>query len=203
MATDVAARGIDIPNVDLVVQVEPPKDTESYIHRSGRTARAGRTGTCITFWTMKHKFQLQTIERKGGFKFKPIGIPQPADVIKATSRDSIKKLEEVNDDVLDMFDEAAEELIISCDGDKKKALMKALAFMSGIHKEKLTNRSVLNGQEGAITFQIDLQETFNGPGLVWNILRRYIPDSISNEIKGLRALAAKNGAVFDVLEKHT
>lgn len=58
VATDVAARGIDIPNVDLVVQVEPPKDTESYIHRSGRTARAGRAGTCITFWTMKHKFQL-------------------------------------------------------------------------------------------------------------------------------------------------
>lgn len=75
VATDVASRGIDIPNVDLVVQVEPPKDTESYIHRSGRTARAGRAGTCITFWTMKHKFQLQTIERKGGFKFNPIGIP--------------------------------------------------------------------------------------------------------------------------------
>lgn len=51
-----------------------------------------------------------------------------------------------------MFDDAANELIISCDGDKKKALMKALAFMSGIHKETLTNRSVLNGQEGAITF---------------------------------------------------
>ena len=51
-----------------------------------------------------------------------------------------------------MFDDAADELIISCDGDKKKALKKALAFMSGIHKEKLTNRSVLNGQEGAITF---------------------------------------------------
>lgn len=55
VATDVAARGLDIPSVDLVVQVEPPKDTETYIHRSGRTARAGRDGTCITFYTIKQK----------------------------------------------------------------------------------------------------------------------------------------------------
>lgn len=55
VATDVAARGLDVPNVDLVIQVEPPKDTETYIHRAGRTARAGKAGTCITFWTQKHK----------------------------------------------------------------------------------------------------------------------------------------------------
>ncbi len=53
IATDVAARGLDISNVDLIVQTEPPKDYETYIHRSGRTARAGKTGTCITFYTAK------------------------------------------------------------------------------------------------------------------------------------------------------
>jgi len=62
VATDVASRGLDIPNVDLVIQVEPPKDVETYIHRAGRTARAGKCGTCITFWTMKHKYAIQTIE---------------------------------------------------------------------------------------------------------------------------------------------
>ena len=92
VATDVAARGLDIPNVDLVIQVEPPKDTETYIHRAGRTARAGKAGTCITFWTMKQKWEIQSIENKAGFKFTKIGIPQPEDVIRATSRDSIKQL---------------------------------------------------------------------------------------------------------------
>jgi superfamily II DNA or RNA helicase len=50
VATDVASRGLDVKGVSLVVQLEPPKDTESYIHRSGRTARAGQSGTCVTFF---------------------------------------------------------------------------------------------------------------------------------------------------------
>ena len=75
VATDVAARGLDLPNVDLVIQVEPPKDTETYIHRAGRTARAGKTGTCITFWTLKHKQQLAMISHKAGITFTQIGIP--------------------------------------------------------------------------------------------------------------------------------
>lgn len=69
VATDVASRGLDIPNVDLVIQVEPPKEVETYIHRSGRTARAGRTGTCITFYGKKHMHLIQMIEQKAGIKF--------------------------------------------------------------------------------------------------------------------------------------
>ena len=92
VATDVVSRGIDIPDIDLVIQVEPPKDTETYIHRAGRTARAGKTGTCITFWTMKQKFEIQKIQRMAGIEFKVIGIPQPNDVIRATSRNAIKQL---------------------------------------------------------------------------------------------------------------
>lgn len=200
VATDVASRGLDIPNVELVIQTEPPKDTETYIHRSGRTARAGKTGTCITFWTMKQKSMIQMIEMKAGLRFTQIGVPQPDDVIRATSRDSIKKLQEVNDDVLHLFNEAADELVALTDGDKTKALLKALAFMSGCHQEKLAARSLLNGQENCITFQITLQQQFNGVGLIWNILRRYVPENITNNIKGMRALADRTGAVFDVDE---
>jgi ATP-dependent RNA helicase DDX21 len=75
VATDVASRGLDIPSVDLVIQVEPPKDPETYIHRSGRTARAGRSGTCITFYTNKHKLMLQHIEQKAGITMQKIGVP--------------------------------------------------------------------------------------------------------------------------------
>jgi superfamily II DNA/RNA helicase len=51
VATDVAARGLDLDDVSLVVNYDPPSDDKGYVHRVGRTARAGRSGTSITFVT--------------------------------------------------------------------------------------------------------------------------------------------------------
>lgn len=50
VATDVAARGLDISNVELVVNYDYPDKLEAYVHRSGRTGRAGKTGVCFTFF---------------------------------------------------------------------------------------------------------------------------------------------------------
>lgn len=111
VATDVASRGLDIPSVDLVIQVEPPKDPETYIHRSGRTARAGRSGTCITFYTNKHKMMIQHIESKAGIVMQKIGVPQPEQVIKSSSMGVIELLKEVNVKVIPLFEDAAENLI--------------------------------------------------------------------------------------------
>lgn len=51
VATDVCARGLDIPEIDLVLMCHPTKDADTYVHRSGRTGRAGRSGTAVTFYT--------------------------------------------------------------------------------------------------------------------------------------------------------
>lgn len=108
VATDVASRGLDIPNVDLVIQLEPPQDTETYIHRSGRTARAGLSGTCITFYTKKSQYLAQQIEHEAGIKFKVIGAPQPEDVIRAKSKGMLKNLTQVNSSVLPLFLDTAQ-----------------------------------------------------------------------------------------------
>lgn len=79
IATDVAARGLDIPNVDLVVIMEPPKDTETYIHRSGRTARAGAEGTCITFFNDRSQFLVQKIESQAGISIETVDAPRPGE----------------------------------------------------------------------------------------------------------------------------
>ncbi len=66
--------GVDIPDVDLVIQCEPPRDKDTYIHRSGRTARAGRSGTCITFFT-KRDVRDGALKRLEHGKYAPILSP--------------------------------------------------------------------------------------------------------------------------------
>jgi len=63
VATDVAARGIDIPDLSHVVQYEPPEDPEAYIHRAGRTGRMGSGGVAISLVAEMEKFKLQSIAR--------------------------------------------------------------------------------------------------------------------------------------------
>lgn len=68
IATDVAARGLDIPSVDMVIHYDLPADSKAYIHRSGRTARAGRAGKAIAMTTQYDIEVLQRLERVLGHK---------------------------------------------------------------------------------------------------------------------------------------
>jgi len=63
VATDIASRGIDVPDVSCVVNMELPLETESYVHRIGRTARAGESGAAISFVTTDERNQLKAVER--------------------------------------------------------------------------------------------------------------------------------------------
>ena len=63
VATDIASRGIDVPDVSCVVNMELPLETESYVHRIGRTARAGESGAAISFVTAEERAQLKAVER--------------------------------------------------------------------------------------------------------------------------------------------
>lgn len=80
VATDVAARGIDVEDIDVVFNYDVPQDPEYYVHRIGRTGRAGRSGTAITFSAGRKNKQLKTIERQIKMKLKPLTMPSAADV---------------------------------------------------------------------------------------------------------------------------
>lgn len=127
-----------------------------------------------------------------------IGVPQPEQVIKASSMGIIEQLKEVNEKVLPLFSEAAEQLMSLHGGDVKRALCQTLALLSGHHKEEMMARSLLTGQEDCVTFQLTMDKPFYAVSLVWNVLRRYLPDKITSNIKGMRCFKDSTGAVFDV-----
>jgi ATP-dependent RNA helicase DeaD len=79
-ATDVAARGLDVERLSLVINYDMPSDTESYVHRIGRTGRAGREGKAILFVTPRENRMLRDIERYTKQKLTPVRVPTAADV---------------------------------------------------------------------------------------------------------------------------
>ncbi|HUR49735.1 MAG TPA: DEAD/DEAH box helicase [Acidimicrobiales bacterium] len=82
VATDVAARGIHVDDVGCVVHFDPPADSKDYIHRSGRTGRAGADGLVISLVTSSTHAQVRTLKKQLGFE---VG-PEPANMPKATGR---------------------------------------------------------------------------------------------------------------------
>jgi ATP-dependent RNA helicase DeaD len=80
IATDVAARGLDIPALSHVIQYEPPEETEAYIHRAGRTGRAGASGVAISLVNLVERAALNKIAREFSISFEERNIPSDADV---------------------------------------------------------------------------------------------------------------------------
>ncbi|MBP9726492.1 MAG: DEAD/DEAH box helicase [Gammaproteobacteria bacterium] len=75
VATEVAARGLDVDRIDLVINYDIPTDPESYVHRVGRTGRAGRSGKALTFVTPRERGLLSAIERTINIRIEQIQIP--------------------------------------------------------------------------------------------------------------------------------
>ncbi|HPM61556.1 MAG TPA: DEAD/DEAH box helicase [Methanoregulaceae archaeon] len=81
IATDVAARGIDVPAVDLVVNFDVPQDPEYYIHRIGRTGRAGKEGRSFTFVSGKEMWKLRDIQRFAKMKIALQSVPKEHEIV--------------------------------------------------------------------------------------------------------------------------
>ncbi|KAL6466372.1 hypothetical protein MHYP_G00241760 [Metynnis hypsauchen] len=194
VATNVAARGLDIPEVDLVVQCSPPKDVESYIHRSGRTGRAGRTGICICFYQRKEEDQLRYVEQKAGITFKRVGVPTANDIIKSSSKDAVRYLDSVPPAAVEYFRSAAEKLI-----DERgpvEALAAALAHISGA--TSLEQRSLLNSDAGCTTLVLNCSQEMHNIGYAWRGIKEQLGEEMDDQIKRMTFLKGRTGVCFDV-----
>ena len=126
VATDVAARGIDVENITHVINYNLPEDDESYTHRSGRTARAGRSGMSIAIVTKRDIGRIKDLERKIGKPFKKSRIPSGVDVCEKQLFHLVHKLHHV-----EVMDEEIE-----------KYLPKIYDELNSLSKEELIKRFV-------------------------------------------------------------
>ncbi len=92
VATDVAARGLDIKDVTHVINYGIPQNPDSYVHRIGRTGRAGKTGIAITLITPREYKHLRLIEKTARTTIDKKSLPSPADVVRARESNIIKDI---------------------------------------------------------------------------------------------------------------
>ena len=206
VATDVAARGLDCI-VDLVVMNKPPAtrsgwaDTETYVHRSGRTGRAGRKGTCVTLYQLKHRDTLREIERATRNTFDWVAAPRARDVLGAAALQARVSVEAVERSALPCFsDEAA--TLATFFGSPEKAVQACLAKIAGYEAGKPPDRSLLTNTENYVTCLYAAGLQIHSISYVWNFLRRSLPPDVCDAFKGMQLVADSDGAVFDVPAKH-
>ncbi|HYO16120.1 MAG TPA: DEAD/DEAH box helicase [Thermoanaerobaculia bacterium] len=112
VATDVAARGLDVERISHVINYDIPYDAEAYVHRIGRTGRAGRSGIAVLFVSPRERRMMGEIERYTGQRITPMKMPTQADVAArriALFKDSIRKTLAEGD--LDLYLTLVEELV--------------------------------------------------------------------------------------------
>lgn len=101
VATDVAARGIDVMNLTHVINYALPQDPEAYVHRVGRTGRAGKEGRAITFITPSEYKRLMFIQRISGVDIKKSALPSVKEIIKAKKTKIYQDLQTILGDEID------------------------------------------------------------------------------------------------------
>ncbi|MGI6262506.1 MAG: DEAD/DEAH box helicase [Succiniclasticum sp.] len=157
IATDVAARGLDIDNVQYVINYDIPQDPESYVHRIGRTGRAGNAGVALTFILPREFRQLKLIERVARTRIRRRELPTTTDVLEHQREQIISKMQSL----LEM-DNYADYMPIVTALSKEYELEEIAAAALKLMQE---GNKALEIQEDSSTLS-DLSHTGGRPGMV-------------------------------------
>ncbi|NME35359.1 MULTISPECIES: DEAD/DEAH box helicase [Fusobacterium] len=178
VATDVAARGIDVNDLTHVVNYSVPQEAESYVHRIGRTGRAGKEGTAITFITPSEYKRLLQIKRITKTDIRKEKIPGIKDVIisrKYRIKESVKT--EIQEGNIDNFVEMAKDLL------KEGTPEEIIASLLKINYEDVLDSSNYNEIEEATVDKTGKTRLFIALGRVDKITPKKIVDLIAKESK--------------------
>ena len=143
VATDVAARGIDVENVEAVFNYDVPNDDEYYVHRIGRTGRAGKTGIAFTFVSGKEVYQLRDIMRYTKTKIEQQQIPSASDVQEIKTSNFLERIKRIiNNEKLDKEVHMVEKMM-----EEDYSSVETAAALLRIVMEKSSNNATQNAEE--------------------------------------------------------
>jgi ATP-dependent RNA helicase DeaD len=149
VATDVAARGIDVQDVTHVINYALPDEPEAYVHRIGRTGRAGKQGKAISFAAPGDRRKLSQIERKTNSKIKRAELPTPEDIIASKKQSIIKQIQEsLEGKAQEYYVTIAQELLKDKDPEQIIAILLKRAFKGKLDPKRYTMQEERPSREG-------------------------------------------------------
>lgn len=203
VATDVAARGIDVDDITHVINYQLPDEIETYTHRSGRTGRAGKNGTSIVIVTKSEMRKIGSIERIIKQKFEEKTIPSGMEICEIQLLHLANKIKDVEaDSTIDNYLPAINELL--SDIPKEDLIKKVISvefnrFLNYYKKAQDINSSSAGGDRGAVPsdgsvrFFLNLGER---DGFDWMSLKDFVRDTVDLGRDDLFKVDVKEGFSF-------
>lgn len=197
VATDVAARGLDVEHISHVVNYDIPMDVDSYVHRIGRTGRAGRSGVTLLFVTPRERRMMREIEKYTGKRMEPMKMPTRADVAARTAalfKESVFKALETED--MELYLALVEEMADESGHDMAEVAAALVKLAMGEKRIEVSvepkNEEVPNPDEGMVRL-------FISAGTKAGIGPSDIVGAIANEAD----IPGKEIGAIDVYERFT
>ena len=180
IATDVAARGIDVDNLSHVIQFQLPDDNETYTHRSGRTGRAGNKGESLVIITKSEFNKIKSLEKVIGSKFKSRSIPSGKDICKAQIIHLAKEIESTSvDPEIESYMEQIKAHLTDLDREEliRKIFSVEFARFNAYYQkegnELFSSKDAKSSSKDEVRFFINIGEK---DGLNWKSLKDFIRD---------------------------
>ncbi len=200
VATDVAARGIDVSGIDAVFNYDLPQDNEYYIHRIGRTGRAGRTGVAYTLISgRKQLFELRNIARYTKADITELPLPEKADIIALKKENLVKELSNSDSaashyayDILDRLESSglsAREIAVRLISEKIDSEISSLPEFDIPRPLKKSRRG-----DKAKTVKVDISIGRN---------QRIAPNFILGALVDATGMPGRDFGKIDIFDKHT
>jgi ATP-dependent RNA helicase DeaD len=186
VATDVAARGIDVADITHVINYSLPEDLESYVHRIGRTGRAGKTGTAITFINPHDRRRIQMLERKFKMTIQPIEVPSTQSIAQRKMQEAVDYIKTLTskDKASSPYHDQLQSMVDAYPAEEIKLALVAVLYEKFI-KHLTKEGDIPSAPTGEMAQQDNLAELFVGMGLDDNIQKTDIIDFLvaTNKIK--------------------